>query len=107
MLTRAMNTVNPIASPSLLPTASAKSKPQAPKKMSEYAGTFEGRFGRLATRSDLYVLVEVHNERLDTPTVCLRLVPPAIATDKGLVRPEPHFGHLYLSAILLVELLAE
>jgi hypothetical protein len=51
--------------------------------------------------------VDVHNERLEAPTVFRRLVPPAIAIDNGLVRPEPHFGHLYLSAIVSVRLFAE
>jgi hypothetical protein len=59
----------------------------------------EGRAGRLETKSDLYVLVEVHTERLENPTVFLRLVPSVIAIDTGLVLIDPQLGHLNLSVI--------
>jgi hypothetical protein len=107
MLTTAMKIVKPTEVGSLLATSSASNKPHVAKKISTYKAAFEGRCGRPATKSDLYVLLEVHNERLETPTVCLRLVPPAIAIDKGLVRLEPDFGHLYLSAILSIKVTRE
>lgn len=69
-----------------------------PKKTQMYAPALEGRAGRLATKSDLYVLLEPQYERLESPTVVRRRVPEETATDSGFVRPEPHFGHLNLSA---------
>lgn len=47
------------------------------------------------------MLVEPQTDRLDKPTVFRRRVPPAIATDNGLVRPDPLFGHLNLSAVFV------
>jgi len=69
--------------------------------MHRYAPALEGRSGRLETRSDLYVLLELQSERLEMPTVFLRRVPSAIASDRGLVLPDPHFGHLNLSAVFV------
>ena len=48
------------------------------------------------------MLLEPYNERLGTPTVLLGRVPDAIAIDTGLVRPDPHLGHLNLSAVFVV-----
>jgi hypothetical protein len=83
------------------PTKSASSKPHVPRKMQKYEPPFEGRSGRLETKSDLYVLLELQTERLEMPTVFLRRVPVEIAIDKGLVLPDPQFGHLNLSAVFV------
>jgi hypothetical protein len=45
------------------------------------------------------VLVELHTERLENPTVFLRLVPSVIAIDTGFVLIDPQLGHLNLSVI--------
>ena len=81
------------------PIISANSKPHTPEPINRYAPLLEGRAGRLETKSDLYVLVEVHTERLENPTVFLRLVPSVIAIDTGLVLIDPQLGHLNLSVI--------
>jgi hypothetical protein len=47
------------------------------------------------------VLVELHIDRLENPTVLRRRVPPAIAMDTGFVRPDPQCGHLNLSAVFV------
>jgi hypothetical protein len=96
-----MKVMTPPALELLVPASTARIKPQAPKPISKYAVALDGRFGRLATKSDLYVLLELHNDRLETPTVCLRLVPVAIAIESGLVLPEPQLGHLNLPTIVL------
>ena len=43
--------------------------------------------------------MEAQRDRLEKPVVLLRAVPLAIAMDTGFVLPEPHLGHLNLSAI--------
>jgi hypothetical protein len=99
-----MKLISPIivaAPPALLPfppTNSASKRPDEPRKIPRYAPEFEGRGGRLETKSVLYVLAELQTERLEKPTVLRRRVPAVIAIDRGLVLPEPHFGHLNLSA---------
>jgi hypothetical protein len=81
------------------PIISATSKPHTPRTINRYAPLLEGRAGKLETKSDLYVLVELHTERPNNPTVFLRLVPPMIAIDTGLVLIDPQLGHLNLSVI--------
>ena len=46
-------TATPSAPFSFEPTESASSNPQTPKNMQRYAPPFEGRWGRLETKSDL------------------------------------------------------
>ena len=47
------------------------------------------------------MLLEPQIERLETPTVLRRRVPEAIAIEIGFVRPDPHLGHLNLSAVFV------
>jgi hypothetical protein len=93
MLTTPTVEANPSAPFSCEPTNSASSKPHTPRNMQRYAPAFEGRWGRVETTSDLYVLVEPHIDRLEMPRVLRRRIPPAISIDRG----DPHFGHLKLS----------
>ena len=101
-LTTPTTAANPSAPFAFEAIYSASSKPHTPRKMQRYAPPFEGRSGRLETKSDLYVLVELHIERFEMPIVFRRRVPPAIASDRGLVLPDPHFGHLNLSAVFAI-----